>query len=78
MKRRFTKTPVTAAEGQTKGQEAFDEAMGNLEDDFAYVIDGLEKLSRDGNSSEALQLVLEMSSAVQTMTDKIAAAIAEE
>ena len=79
MKRKFTKTPVsvTAAEGSTKSEEAFDEAIDNLEADFDYVIDGLDKLSRDGGEgqSQALQLALEMSSAIQSITDKIASAI---
>lgn len=77
MKRRIV--PVTAAEGQTKGQEAFEEAINNLEADFDYVVDGLEKLSREGSDgqSQALQLSLEMSSAVKSITEKIAAAITQ-
>lgn len=78
MKRTFTKKPITAAEGQTKGAEAFDEAIDNLSADFDYVVDGLEKLAREGGEgqSQALQLTLEMSSAVKSITDKIASAIA--
>jgi len=77
MKRRIV--PITAAEGQSKGAEAFEEAVSNLEADFDYVVDGLEKLSRDGGEgqSQALQLVLEMSSAVKSVTDKIASAITQ-
>lgn len=71
--------PVTAAEGNTKGAEAFEEAIGNLEENFDYVVQGLEKLSRDGGEgqSQALQLVLECNSAIESITQKIAAVITE-
>lgn len=70
---------VNAAEGQSKGQEAFDEAIDNLQDNFDYVIDGLDKLSRAGgeSQSQALQLALEMNSAVESVTQKIASAISK-
>ena len=72
MKRRI----ITAAES-SKGQEALDEALSNLNDNFDYVVDGIEKLSRDGSEgqNQALQLALEMNSAVESVTKKIASAI---
>lgn len=69
---RFTKKPIHAAE-QSKGQEAFDEAMDNLQDDFDFLLDGLEKMVRDGGDgqSQALQIVLEASQAVNSIIDKV-------
>lgn len=68
----YRKEPVNAAE-TSKGQEAFDEAMDNLQDDFDYLVDGLEKMVRDGGEgqSQALQIVLEASSAVNNIINKI-------
>lgn len=68
----YKKKPVKAAE-TSKGQEAFDEAMDNLQDDFDYLVDGLEKMVRDGGEgqSQALQIVLEASSAVNNIINKI-------
>lgn len=79
MKRKFTKVPVTAAEGQSKGQEAFDESIDNLGANFDYLVDGLEKLSRDGGEgqSQALQLVLEANTAIEGIIQKIASAITQ-
>ena len=73
MKRRI----IQAAEGSSKGAEAFEEAVANMEDNFSYVVEGLEKLSRDGGESqnEALQLTLEMNSAIEGITQKIAGKI---
>ena len=79
MRRTFTKLPVTAAEGQSKGQEAFDEAVDNLEANFDYLIDGLDKLSRDGGEgqSQALQLVLQANESVENIIQQIATAITQ-
>ena len=70
MKRRI----ITAAEGNTKGQEAFEEAVANMQDNYDYVVEGLEKMSRNGgeDQNEALQLALEMNSAIEGVTKKIA------
>lgn len=72
-------TPVKAAAGTTKGQEAFEEAISNLEENFEFVIQGLEKLSREGGEgpSQSLQLVLECNSAIEQITQKIAGVIRE-
>lgn len=76
--KRYTHKPVNAAE-TSKGQEAFDEAMDNLQDDFDYLVDGLEKMVRDGGDgqSQALQIVLEASSAVNNIISKISNNISE-
>lgn len=70
---------VVAAEGQSKGQEAFDESIANLDANFDYLVDGLEKLSRDGGEgqSQALQLVLEANTAIEGIIQKIASAITQ-
>lgn len=72
-------SPVKAAEGQTKGQEAFEEALDNVQDNFDYAIDGLDKLSRDGGEGQslALQLALELNSAVDAIIQKIAGNIVQ-
>lgn len=74
----MNKKPVEAAD-QSKGQEAFDEAMDNLQDDFDYLLDGLEKMVRDGGDgqSQALQIVLEASQAVNSIIDKVANNVAQ-
>lgn len=73
------KKTVNAAEGQSKGQEAFDESIDNLQSNFDYVVEGLEKLSRDGGEgqSQALQIVLEANTAIEGIIQKIAAVITQ-
>ena len=76
---RVMRQRVNAAEGQSKGQEAFDESIDNLQSNFDYVVEGLEKLSRDGGEgqSQALQLVLEANTAIEGIIQKIAAVITQ-
>lgn len=64
---------VEAAESSTKGQEAFQENLDKLEDDFDFFVAGLEKLATDGvdEANAALQLVLEASSAINGLISKM-------
>ena len=82
MKRRILNSqnnkPVTAADS-TASTEAFEESMDNLSDNFDYVMDGLDKLAREGKEgqNQAMQLALELDSYVEAITKKIAEAVAQ-
>lgn len=82
MKRRILNSqnkPVTAAADSTASTEAFEESMENLSDNFDYVMDGLDKLAREGKEgqNQAMQLALELDSYVEAITKKIAEAVAQ-
>lgn len=79
MKRRIISTKTISAAETSKGQEAFEEAMDKLEDDFNYLMDGLEKMVRDGGDgqSSALQIVLEATSTVNNLIAKISSNLSE-
>lgn len=62
---------VIKAANETKGEEAFNETLSDIQDDFDYFVDGLDKMSRDGNTSEALRLTLEAKEAINSLIDKI-------
>lgn len=62
---------VIKAATEAKGEEAFNEALDNIQDDFDYFVDGLDKMSRDGNISEALRLALEAKEVINNLIDKV-------
>lgn len=51
--------------------------IDELEDDFSYIISGLEKLSRMGSQSEkeALSIALKLSGMLSEITDEISTTI---
>jgi hypothetical protein len=55
--------------------EAFGEELDNLKADFDYIMEGLEKMDRDGKSKEALGLVLNFQDSIRDMTEDIASQI---
>lgn len=54
-----------------KTSDAFKDELSNIQDDFDYLVDGLDKMARDGKTSEALQIVLEAKSVVNGLISKI-------
>jgi len=55
--------------------EAFNEELDNLKADFDYIMEGLEKMDRDGKSKEALGLVLNFQDSIGGMIEDIAGQI---
>lgn len=52
--------------------EALDAAIDDLKSDFDYIVDGLDKLSRDGVGKEALTIALNLSAELSNITSQIA------
>ena len=52
--------------------EALDAAVNDLKSDFDYIVDGLDKLSRDGVGKEALTIALNLSAELSNITSQIA------
>ena len=77
MKRTFTKKPVLAATAERS--DGYNEAQDSLESNFSYAVEGFEKLARDGKEGErtAIQLMLELNSAVESVIQKIAGTITQ-
>lgn len=67
---------VTAAENVDNG---LDDAIKNLENDFEYLISGIEKLSRSGvnKSNQGLAIVENVSSSIQEFISQVADAVTE-
>lgn len=65
---------ITAAEEIDNG---LSEAIKDLEDDFSYLISGIEKLSRSGanKSNEGLALVETISASIQSFISQVADAV---
>lgn len=63
----------------TEGNEALDDAIKDLEADFDYIIEGLEKLSRTSTDKgkEALSIALELSQDLVNINNSISNAIIE-
>lgn len=55
--------------------EALEEAIDDLKADFNYIIDGLEKLQRDGKGKEALTIALDMSTELKNITDRVVSSV---
>lgn len=65
--------PVTAAEAN----EVLDDAIAELKANVDYVIEGFEKLGRDGKEGQntAQQILLELSAAVENAVQSVASAL---
>ena len=77
MKRTFTKKPVLAATAERS--EGNTEVQDSLDANFEYAMDGFEKLARDGKDGEkaAMQLMLELNNAIESVIQNIANTITE-
>lgn len=70
---------ITAAdEGKPAIEEAVEEAMDNLSEDFDYAVAGLEKLYRDGDYQQALAIIDSISNAVNDAIAQIGDNIGED
>lgn len=67
-----------ADEGKPAIEEAVEEAMDNLSEDFDYAVAGLEKLYRDGDYQQALAIIDSVSSAVNDAIAQIGDNIGED
>lgn len=67
------KTNVVAAAADNN-TEAFENALSDLEDDFDYLLSGLDKLSRDGKETQriAYNIILTASEAINNCIAQIA------
>ena len=61
---------ITAAE--QSAQDKFDEYMDNLDEDYSYVIVGIERLNRLGNTAEAFNIASGLNDALQAAIGQIA------
>lgn len=70
--KKLLKPPITAADAGEN--EALDNAISSLKDDFDYAVSGLEKLGRDGAnaSNQALAIAETLNSNIQAAIDQIA------
>lgn len=70
--KKLLKSPITAADAGEN--EALDNAISSLKDDFDYAVSGLEKLGRDGAnaSNQALAIAETLNGNIQAAIDQIA------
>ena len=77
MKKMYRNTkPVTAAEGTT-AEEAFNDLLDAIEDDFNYALDGLDKLAQDGYPADAKQIAEQLQASINASVSSISAILAE-
>lgn len=62
---------VIRANTDNKTEDIFDANLSDIQDDFDYFIDGLDKMSRDNKTSEALKIVLEAKEIVNSLISKL-------
>ena len=70
--KRVLRRSITAADDTVN--EALDNAISTLKDDFDYAISGLEKLGRNGANAgnQAMAIAETLSNAIQSTLDQIA------
>ena len=70
---------IKSAEEKVTLQDRIGEIQDGVEDDFAYIIAGIEKLVRDGGEStdRALALLNELSETLQGFINSIASEVRE-
>lgn len=71
MKRVIKQSIMSATED---GNDALDEALSNLKDDFDYALSGIEKLGRSGaqSANDALVIAEKLSDAINNILSEIA------
>ena len=77
--KKYRTQKITAAEG-TKTDEALDDFIDIIEDDFAYAVSGLEALSRGGvnSTNDALAIAEKLQNMIQSVINEIAEKVAGE
>lgn len=53
----------------------FEDGCSELEDDFSYLIDGLNKLDRDNSTLEALKIIEDVSASINNAIAAIASTV---
>ena len=69
---------IRSAEQQVTAEDRLNDAMSLLKDDFAFVMDGISKISADGDTGRALELVQGLSEMINASIEEMAETIAEE
>lgn len=57
--------------------EAFEAVKDGLDDNFAYVLEGFDKLARDGQEKVAMDIMTSLNTAVEDAIAKVASAVAQ-
>ena len=69
---------IKSAEEKQTVNDLFEEKKDNVEDDFAYLLAGVDKMVRDGESLEsAIQILSGLSDAIQGFIDQVAGEVRE-
>lgn len=69
---------IKSAEEKQTINDLFEEKKDNVEDDFAYLLAGVDKMVRDGESLEsAIQILNGLSDAIQGFIDQVAGEVRE-
>ena len=69
---------IKNAEEPISKEDKLKDAIGTLQDDFSFAIDGISKLSADGNTDKALELVNSLSEMINASIEEMAENIASE
>lgn len=73
--KRFMKTTIEAA---TKDpSEAFEAVKDGLDENFNYVLEGFDKLARDGQEKIAMDIMTSLNTAVEDAIAKVASAVTQ-
>lgn len=77
--KKYRTQKITAAE-DTKPDEALDDFIDIIEDDFDYAVSGLEALSRGGvnSTNDALAIAEKLQNMIQSVINEIAEKVAGE
>ena len=62
---------------QLTAEDRLNDAMNTLKDDFNFVISGIEKISADGDTARAIELVNGLSEMINASIEEMAESIAE-
>lgn len=67
---------IKSAESTT-AEDAVNEALSTLKDDFNYATDGIAKLAADGETGRALELANGLSEMINASIEEIAESVAQ-
>lgn len=62
---------------QPTAEDRLKDAMDVLEDDFAFVLEGIRKIATDGDYQKAMELVNGLSEMINASIEEMAEAVAE-
>ena len=71
MKRMVTHRIMAAEEGGNSIEDKFEELSSNIQDDFSYFADGIEKLYRDGEHDRAIAILETFQSTLNQAIDSV-------